>query len=350
MSNENSSWRCLKPVRETIHSLSSKLEESEVVQVLLDRVVSSLSVRGVLLLLLNQRSEGFLLRGAVGLSEGFLSRIPLSAEQSEVNQRILKGEAAVIADLAQVPELWDDGVAQEGLKSLIAVPLLIRGRLIGALHAYYPEILFDRQPLFMLETLADLGAMVLEKVRLHNGLYRIAEALNSSFDLKRMLKMLLSAAVTEMWLKGASIRLLDRKIGTLNILASQGLSETYSKKRGKLPLAKSGIDRRVMKGEVVIIHDIEEEKRFDHLEDALEEGIRSILAVPLILKGRIRGVMRAYSARPRDFGPVAVTFLRSVADLVSLAIESAELYAALERRCKDLQLDVADWHRFLTLG
>jgi GAF domain-containing protein len=47
---------------------------------------------------------------------------------------------------------------------------------------------------------------------------------------------------------------------------------------------------------------------------------------------------------------VAITFLQSVADLVSLAIENAELYAALQARYKDLKLDLADWQRFLALG
>jgi GAF domain-containing protein len=68
------------------------------------------------------------------------------------------------------------------------------------------------------------------------------------------------------------------------------------------------------------------------------------------LKDRKLGVMRVHAAVPRHFGPVAITFLQSVADLVSLAIENAELYAALQARYKDLKLDLADWQRFLALG
>ncbi|MGQ9668016.1 MAG: GAF domain-containing protein, partial [Anaerolineae bacterium] len=75
-----------------------------------------------------------------------------------------------------------------------------------------------------------------------------------------------------------------------------------------------------------------------------------VLVVPLVIKDRPLGVMRAYSARPRHFGPMAVNFLRSVAGLVALAIENAQLYASLRARYEDLKIDLADWYRFLALG
>jgi GAF domain-containing protein len=350
MSDGNLARHRMKSIRETIHQLSSKLEEREVIQVLLDQMVSSSSVRGALMFLLDHGSDTFLLGGAVGLSEAYLAKVPVSIEESTVNRRLMAGETVVIDVLLALPEFLNAGASQEGLKGMVAVPMLIRGRVIGAVHIYYPDVLSDRQSLLLLETLADLGAMVLEKVRLQNSLYRIAEALSSSADVQRMLEMVLSAAVEEMWLKSALIRLLDEKNGTLKLVAAYGLSESYRRKRREMTLMESEIDLPVMKGETVIIHDIEEEKKGNHLDDTRKEGVRSILVVPLILKNRILGVMRAYSARPRYFSPVAVTFLRSVADLVSLAIESAELYAALESRYKDLKIDLADWHRFLMLG
>jgi GAF domain-containing protein len=60
--------------------------------------------------------------------------------------------------------------------------------------------------------------------------------------------------------------------------------------------------------------------------------------------------MRVYSARPRHFSNVGITFLTSVAGLVALAIERAELHAVLREQYEDLKLDVAEWHRFLALG
>ena len=115
-------------------------------------------------------------------------------------------------------------------------------------------------------------------------------------------------------------------------------------------LDKSAIDRRVLSGETVVLHDIQSEPGFEYPRQAAQEGIQSLLAVPLARKNKNVGAIHVYSTCSRHFGPVAVTFLKSMANLIGLAIFNAELHAALKSRNKDLQLDLADWYRFLTLG
>ncbi len=201
----------------------------------------------------------------------------------------------------------------------------------------------------LLRILADLGALALEKVRLHQSLYRIAQALSSSLDLKPMLQQVLEATVKEMGLKAASIRLLDPKREVLQKVAAYGLSEAYLAK-GEIHLDKSPVDQRVLQGEIVVLYDIKQEAGFEYPQEAAREGIRSVLVVPLSLKDRALGVMRVYSAQPRHFGEVATKFLSAVAEVVALAIENAGLYATLQARYEDLKIDLAEWHRFLALG
>jgi GAF domain-containing protein len=155
--------------------------------------------------------------------------------------------------------------------------------------------------------------------------------------------------VKEMWLKAASIRLLDAKGQTLQLVAASGLSDAYLAK-GDVHVAKSPSDQQALKGEVVVLYDVERETGFEYPAEAAREGIRSVLVVALKLQERNLGVMRVYSARPRHFGAVAITFLSSVADLVALAIENAGLYAALHDQYENLKLDLAEWYRFLALG
>jgi GAF domain-containing protein len=221
---------------------------------------------------------------------------------------------------------------------------------IGILHVYVDNIdVLQSEEVVMLQAMTDLGALALEKVRLRRSLYRVAEAVSSSQDLEPMLQRVLEAAVDEMWLKGGSIRLLEPKSGLLRLVAAYGLSETYCKK-GEVHLEKSEIDSRVLKGEAVVLHDVQSDSGFEYPREAAEEGILSVLAVPLMQKNKNVGVIHVYSTRPRHFGPVAVTFLKSMANLIRLAILNAELYAALKSRNKDLELDLADWYRFLALG
>jgi GAF domain-containing protein len=195
-----------------------------------------------------------------------------------------------------------------------------------------------------------LAALALEKARLHRSLFRIAEALNSSLDLKSVLQGVLEATVEEMWIKAASVRFMEDGKGILRLMADYGLSDSYRAK-GDVHIEKSEIDKRVVNGgEVVVLYDVEHETGFEYQAEAAREGILSVLAVPIKLRGRILGVLRVYSARPRHFGSVAITFLQSVADLVGLATENAQMYAALREHNKNLKTDLADWHRFLALG
>ena len=340
----------LETLQETAHRLSSVFQEAELIQILLEQVVSVWATHKALVLLLGREGDKLLLAGSLGLADRYLENLELRVAESRLNQRALDGELVVIADLGSDPDGHQLPAAEEGFRGMVAVPLSVRDHVIGVLHVYMdtPEVPAQEE-LVLLSAMSDLGALTLEKVRLRRSLYRIAEALSSSLELEPMLQRVLEAAVEEMWLKAGTIRLLEAKSKTLRLVAAYGLSEAYLVK-GEVHVGKSEIDRRVLQGEVVVLHDVQHESGFEYPEEAAREGILSVLAAPMTLKGRTLGVLRVHSARPRRFGPIAVTFLKSVADLVSLALENAQLYAALKARYKDLKLDLADWYRFLALG
>ena len=342
---------CLQTLQQTAHSLSSALRESEVIQALLSQIISSLQARGTLLRLLSPNGEELLSVGALGLSESYLQKGPIKVDQSQVDQRVLAGEVVIIPDVTHEPGFqYPSEAASEGLRGMVAVPMSVRGRVVGVLRVYVDDTsVLQPVDTQLLGLLADLGALALEKVRLHQSLYRIAEALNTSLELKPMLQQVLQATVTEMGLKAASIRLLDLDRRILRRVVSHGLSESYLAK-GEIHLDKSPVDQQVLRGEVVVLYNVEQETGFEYPAEAVKEGIQSVLAAPLKLKDRPLGVMRVYSAQPRQFGDVAIGFLSAVADLVALAIENAGLYARLQSEYEDLKLDLAEWYRFLALG
>ncbi len=341
----------LEMLRKAAQAMNSVLQEPEVIGALLDQAAGTAGARAAVLRLLSPDGDELLQAGARGLSDAYLAKGPVRVAESGMDQRILAGEIVVIPDVTQDKSVqYPEAAATEGLKGMVATPVRVRSQVIGVLRVYVGDIEQLRpEDIVALGTLADLGAVALEKARLHQSLYRIAEALSASLELTPMLQQVLEATVKEMWLKAASIRLLDSKGEILNLAAAYGLSEAYVAK-GTVHLAKSPIDQRVFEGRAVVLYDLEQESGFEYPAEAAREGIRSVLAVPLRLKDRTLGVMRVYSARSRHFGPVATKFLTSAADLVALAIENARLHAALQARYEDLKLDVAEWHRFLALG
>ncbi len=338
-------------LREATQAVNGVLHEPEIIDVLLDQVLATLGARAAVVRLLSPDGDELLPTGARGLSDVYLAKGPLRVAASGIDQRILAGEIVVVPDVTQDKSVqYPEAAAIEGLKGMVATPLRVRSQIIGVLRIYVDDTDQLRpEDIVFIGTLADLGALALEKARLHRSLYCIAEALSASLELEPMLRQVLEATVREMWLKAASIRLLDPKRQVLHLVAAYGLSEAYLAK-GTVHLAKSLVDQRVLQGSAVVLYDVEQEAGFEYPAEAAREGIRSVLAVPLRLKERTLGVMRVYSGRPHHFGPVAIRFLTSSADLVALAIENARLYAALQARYEDLKLDMAEWHRFLALG
>ncbi|HEV8310889.1 MAG TPA: GAF domain-containing protein [Methylomirabilota bacterium] len=61
------------------------------------------------------------------------------------------------------------------------------------------------------------------------------------------------------------------------------------------------------------------------------KGLQSLLGVPLMVEGRVIGVVHVGTLRPRSFTDDDTRLLRLVADRIALAIDHARLYEAAER-------------------
>jgi len=127
--------------------------------------------------------------------------------------------------------------------------------------------------------------------------------------------------------KASSLRLLAADEKTLEVRAAEGLSKAYMQK-GPVDVRRSPIDRKVLQGEIVTIHDAATDPRVQYPHEAHEEGIASVLCVPLRRKDDVIGVLRVYSARPRQFTERDVRMLVALADHAVIALRQAELHRA----------------------
>jgi len=341
----------LRLMSETAHALSTALQDQDVIDMLLEQVSKALDARGALVRILSPDGNELILVGSRGLSKDYLKKGVVRLSDSKVDQRALAGELVVVPDVTKEPGFqYPEAAAREGLRGMIATPLSVRERVMGVLRVYVDDTSqLTEADLHLVRALGDLGALALERVRLHQGLFYIARALNSSLDLHTMLHSVLEATVQEMALKAASVRLLDPERRILRLVAAYGLSKRYLSK-GEVHVDKSPVDQKALQGEPVVLYDVATEPGFEYPEEARAEGIRSVLVVPLQLQDRVLGVMRVYSARPRHFSPVGINFLTSVAHLVALAIEKAQLHAALQEQYENLKVDLTELYRFLALG
>jgi len=159
-------------------------------------------------------------------------------------------------------------------------------------------------------------------------LHELAKSITATLDLNLVLQRAAERAAHTLSAKACSIRLLSES-GELHISAAYGLSEAYLQK-GPVDLAHSPIDRRALLGEPVLVHDLTRESLFQYPEEAVREGIRSVLCVPLLAQDRAFGVMRVYSEVPGGFGQEDVQFLQHFASLAAIAISNARTYQVLQ--------------------
>src|SRR5439155_5178636 len=136
--------------------------------------------------------------------------------------------------------------------------------------------------------------------------------------------------------KAAALRLLDPNEHTLELRAQHGLSPDYLAK-GPVLVEESDIDREALRGEPVVIEDVRRDFRFQYPEAAGEEGIRSVLCVPVTLRDRGIGVLRVYSDEERSFEDGEKDLLTAMATLGAIAIRNAETFAKVRSDLASLE-------------
>jgi signal transduction protein with GAF and PtsI domain len=117
----------------------------------------------------------------------------------------------------------------------------------------------------------------------------ITGELTSTLDLDEVLRLIVRLTADAMGAKGAAVRLLREATQEFRLSASWGLSHAYLSKG---PIVAESSIAACMKGEVVHIPDVKNDPRIQYPVHAGDEGIVSILSVPMMMMSRVVGVLR----------------------------------------------------------
>lgn len=178
-------------------------------------------------------------------------------------------------------------------------------------------------------------------VQCRNVFRVIGGALNLKLDTSVMLEMAAEAIVEQFQLKAVHFRLLSRDQRTLDHIASYGLSRTFL---GKGPVDAERSIAEAMRGEVVAVADCANDPRVQYPHQCVDEGLRSILTVPLETRGQVIGVMRIFTAEVREFSDDEVEFFRVVALFCSSAIIDSMFHTILRHVTESIRstLDLSE--------
>ena len=191
-------------------------------------------------------------------------------------------------------------------------------------------------------TVLDEGGEAVEEPehRYFYALYEIAAVVNSVGTSEDVLQRIVESVAKASEAKGCSLMLLTLDKKLLLHTAAYGLSDWYVRK-GPVHADKSIAE--ALEGRPVSVVDASEDDRIQYRKQAKEEGIASILSIPVMLGEEVVGVMRVYTAEPRDFTNADVELVGAAANLGAIAMEKARLYDSAKKDYEALRRDLAEW-------
>jgi signal transduction histidine kinase len=162
------------------------------------------------------------------------------------------------------------------------------------------------------------------------------QLLSSTLELAELLTTVLRLSTEVVDSETASILLFDESTQELYFEIALGLGEAASKIR--LPLGKGIAGSVALDRKPLIINDVRADKRWSPAMDK-QSGFktRSILAVPMLMRGRLIGVLEAINKKTGGFDEADQEHFSAFASQVSVAVENARLFASLREERFRLQ-------------
>jgi diguanylate cyclase (GGDEF)-like protein len=162
-------------------------------------------------------------------------------------------------------------------------------------------------------------------------LYDASQAVLSTFDLDEVLQQILVIARDYFHLQNVAILLLDNESGELYVRRQVGWDEGQDKVRVRVGTGITGAAAQQKRP--VYAPDVSKDSRY--LKTS--KTTRSELAVPLMVRDQVVGVLDCQSANPNHFDSETADMLTLFSTQASMALQNARLYSLERRRASQLE-------------
>lgn len=316
------------------------LDLEQLMQALLQRTVEILDADTSAVLLLDEKTNELAARAAVGLEEEVEAGFRVPVGQGFAG-RVAAIREPVIIEQLKPGDAVNPLLYEKEIKSLIGVPLIVEGRLLGVLHVgSIRQRVFQPEDATILQIVGDRVALAIDHARLFaeerearaeaekalervRQLQSITEGALALLDLEELLSVLLERVVAMLGVDTAAVLIADNDGKRLEARAAKGLEEEVE--RGfSLPIGSGFAGRVAAERRPVILPRISTETVLNPL--MFEKGVASLMGVPMIVERRLVGVLHVGSLTPREFTDDEAELLQAVADRVALAIEHDRLF------------------------
>ena len=175
----------------------------------------------------------------------------------------------------------------------------------------------------------------------HQILGHVTESIRSSLDLPKVLDSIVEVVCEDLRAKGCAILMADKKSGVIETCASNGLRPGFVERLHAL-FSRDVVDQ-ILGGECVGIFEGRHDRRVLRPEEMVQEGVSSILLVPLMRRGEAVGILGLFTHHPYAFSIDEKQLMTAIGEQCSLAIDNARMYAAVKRRYDSLVDEFHVW-------
>ncbi len=252
-----------------------------------------------------------------------------------------------ILDLTTMPQSGDRSPAvlqllgmlnEAQVRSLLIIPLVAQDTVIGALaFATLGQLRhFDDQEISVARLMASQLAAAITSFRMIEEASRreaelatlndIAAAVTSSLDPREIYHLVMEKINQFFRVDAGSLLMLDEETGELVFVMT--LEEGQEKLVGlRVPAGMGIVGDVASTQQYAIVHDVDRDPRFYRaVSDGIGYNVRSILCVPIVVKGRSIGVIELLNKRTGHFTEEEAIRLTRMAATIGIAIENAHLF------------------------
>ena len=341
------------PVPAQVQVDSLLLEVADVVNTTLDldtilRRVAEL-VRRVIdyeifaILLLNEKSQELRIRFSIGHPADVVEKTRIPVGQGVTGLAAQRREPVLVNDVENTPHYIE---ALPQVRSELAVPLIIKNRVIGVIDIEAPQPgYFTAQHQRLLSLIASRIAIGIENARLYTRVSRQARTLAVLNEVSRDLTSILNLDKLLERVGELLRRLIDYQMFSVLLLDESGqkLVHRFSirfreeiKLKHDIPMGKGLVGYAAANKTAVLVPDVTKDPRYI----ALNPETRSELCVPLLYKDELIGIMDIEHTRRGYFNDTHLRNLSILAGQVAISIENARLYERVRQQEQRLEADL----------
>ncbi len=323
-------------------ALNTTLDLNTLMHRVAELVRAVIEYRIFAILLVNERTHELWMRFQTGHSPE-IERVRIKLGRGVSGQAALQRRSILVEDVTRIDNYIN---ANPSVRSELAVPLIIKNKVIGVLDIQSEEIgFFTQDHQRLLELTASRMAIAIENARLYTRVSRQAQTLTVLHEISRELTAILDPDDLLERIGALLKRVIEFQMFTILLWndRTEQLEHRFSTRYGEriqrernVSLGHGIIGIAALDRMPVLVPDVRRDPRYV----SENPETRSELAVPLLYKGRMIGVIDLEHTRVNYFNEDHQRTLTTLAAQVAVSIVNARLYQRIHEEEQRMERDL----------